>query len=337
MIYFCTLFDSNYSAKGLAMYYSLVRHCPSFHLYVFAFDDKLAEALMIMQLKHMTIIGLKEFEDEQLLAIKPTRSQSEYCWTCSSSTILYCLQHYDIDSCTYIDSDLFFFADPKVLIEEMGDKDVLITSHRYSPQYDQSATSGKYCVQFMTFKNTPNALHVLNWWRNACIEWCYNRFENGKFGDQKYLDDWTERFTGIHELQNLGGGVAPWNMQQYTFRREGDSVIGTELSTGKDFKLVFFHFHDLLCYKKGVFREFSICPNYILPKSAKDVVYSLYLPVLKRSYVEMKKVNACIDGLATKPVLNKSFVGWVFKFSKRSLLNYLQFDRYMKYCHWIKS
>lgn len=337
MTHFCTLFDSNYAAKGLAMYRSLSRHCPAFHLFVFAFDEKLVAALGKMRLEHLTVVSLKEFENERLLAVKPTRSAGEYCWTCASSTILYCLQHYDIDSCTYIDSDLYFFADPTVLIEEMGDNDVLITSHRYTPQYDQTATSGKYCVQFMTFKNTTNGLNVLNWWVNACLEWCYNRFEDGKFGDQKYLDDWTQRFKGIHELRNLGGGVAPWNMQQYVFRKEGDAVTGTEIATGTDFPLVFFHFHDLWCLKMGVFREFNISPNYHLTNSVSTVVYGAYIPVLKRSYVEMKRVDDSIDGLASKQVSDKSYIGWIFKLAKRAVLRTLHVRRYQKYRQWIQE
>ena len=61
MINFCTLYDSNYSARGLAMYESLVRHCPSFHLYIFAFDDILASTLKKMSLKDVTVITLSEF------------------------------------------------------------------------------------------------------------------------------------------------------------------------------------------------------------------------------------------------------------------------------------
>ena len=112
----------------------------------------------------------------------------------------------------------------------MGEKSVLITEHRYTKEYDQSRTSGIYCVQFMTFKNDKNGMEALNWWRNACIEWCYSRFENGKFGDQKYLDDWLNRFKGVHSLKNLGGGVAPWNIQQYDLSK-------------KEFELIFYHFH----------------------------------------------------------------------------------------------
>lgn len=74
------------------------------------------------------------------------------------------------------------------------------------------------------------------------MEWCYNRFEDGRFGDQKYLDDWPERFEGVHVLQHLGGGVAPWNMQQYRFEQQGKEIIGIELETEKQFPLVFIIF-----------------------------------------------------------------------------------------------
>ena len=87
---------------------------------------------------------------------------------------------------------------------------------------------------------------MLIWWRKVCLEWCYNRFEDGRFGDQKYLDDWPERFEGVHVLRHLGGGVAPWNMQQYCFEYQGGKIIGTELKTDRQFLLVFYHFHSLV-------------------------------------------------------------------------------------------
>lgn len=307
LINFCTLFDSNYAAKGLTMYESLAKHCPSFHLYIFAFDDKLVKILEKMELPSVTVIALKDFEDEELLAVKPTRTVAEYCWTCSSSTLLYCLQHFNIDSCTYLDSDLYFFADPSVLIDEMGPEDnVLITEHRYSQKYDHSKTSGKYCVQFMTFRNNMNGLKILKWWRNACLKWCYARFEDGKFGDQKYLDDWPTRFEGVHVLKHLGGGVAPWNMQQYEFSRVNKSVIGKELLTKKSFPVIFFHFHYLYCYKKWIIREFmmtDIC--YEFSSSARNNLYDIYISELIRIYRKIKSVDKRIDGLAMKPLEDK--------------------------------
>ncbi len=77
--------------------------------------------------------------------------------------------------------------------------------------------------------------------------------EDGKFGDQKYLDDWTERFEGVHVLKNLGGGVAPWNMQQYTFYKENNKLYGIEEATQKKFQVIFYHFHDTYFISKRLF------------------------------------------------------------------------------------
>ena len=231
MYNYCTLFNSSYLTRGLAMYESLKKYSDKFHLYIFAFDGESYELLKKLHLEHVTIVSLDEFEDEKLLSIKGDRSVGEYCWTCTPSIIKYSLESYNLSCCTYLDADLWFFSNPSVLIEEMNDKSVLITEHRYTKVYDQSAKSGIYCVQFMTFKNDTNGMIALSWWRDACIEWCFEKFEDGKFGDQKYLDNWVDKFKGIHVLQNLGGGVAPWNVQQY------------DLANAK-FKLIFYHFHD---------------------------------------------------------------------------------------------
>ena len=42
---FCTLFDSYYLDKGLALYASLDKVCENFTLYIFCFDDRSYEIL----------------------------------------------------------------------------------------------------------------------------------------------------------------------------------------------------------------------------------------------------------------------------------------------------
>lgn len=133
MLNFCTLFDSIYLSRGLAMYNSLVEHCGDFHLYVFAFNDECYDILQSMPLKFVTVISLTDFEDEELLRVKPARTRGEYCWTCTSSTILYVLNHFDVSHCTYVDSDLYFFSSPQPLIDEMKDKSILYPAQIYAP------------------------------------------------------------------------------------------------------------------------------------------------------------------------------------------------------------
>lgn len=277
MLNFCTLFDTNYLARGFALYESLQQVCPSFHLYVFAFDDHCYRYLKQHPAEHLTPVSLKDFENPSLLLVKPSRSVAEYCWTSTPFTILYCLEKFNLPECTYLDSDMVFYNDPQVLINEMGNKSVLISEHRYPPLYDQSWYSGIYCVQFMCFKNNPQGLEVLHWWKDRCIEWCYARLEDGKFGDQKYLDDWTTRFDSIHVMQHPGGGLAPWNLIKYSFYKDQTGIWCTPRKSTQKYPVIFFHFHGLKFFNNK--KVLLSGPLYEIRPSAKQI---FYLPYIKQ-------------------------------------------------------
>ncbi len=293
MLNFVTLFNSNYLSRGLVLYESLLKHCPDFHLYVVAFDDACFNFFKTQNYLNLTVISLKEFEDEKLLNIKPIRSVAEYCWTCTPSTILYSISKFKLDNCTYVDADMLFVANPNVLIDEMGTDSVLITEHRYTKEYDQSDLSGKYCVQFVTIKANEAGLKVCEWWREACLDWCYAKHEDGKFGDQKYLDDWTTRFKGVHELKHLGGGIAPWNLQQYKFAIYGNEIIGTVRSSGEKFKAVFFHFHSLKFFKDDIVSLTD--SGYALNKNVIDTFFKPYVRLLIKAKNDIFKWDNSIN------------------------------------------
>jgi len=294
---FCTLFDSNYLSRGLTLYYSLERVCPSFHLYIFAFDDRSDRILRALRLEHTTIISLNEFEDDQLLRVKTGRTRGEYCWTCASSTILYVLEHYDEQICTYLDADMMFFSSPLPLFEEMGNNSVIITEHRYTPRYDKSKISGNYCVQFVTFRKDERGLKALRWWRGRCLEWCYARYEDGKFGDQLYLDDWTSRFEGIHVLQHLGGGMAAWNVQQYDVILQNDRLFGREKTTGEEFDVVFYHYHYVRFFADGTVE----LGRRILTEDVQRLLYVPYLKELERARTSIAGVDTSLDPHGSSP------------------------------------
>ena len=265
MYNYCTLFNIDYLIRGLAMYESLKKHSVNFHLYIFVFDIQSYDLLKKLNLTSVTVISQKEFEDEELLKVKASRSIAEYCWTCTPHVIKFSIDNFNLDNCTYLDADIYFFSNPEILVNEIENSSIIITDHRFSPMYDQSSTVGIYNVQFLTFKNDKNGMEALNWWRKQCIIWCYNRFENGKFGDKKYLDDWLVRFKGVNVLKNLGAGVAPWNIQQYKIEEI-------------PFNLVFYHFHGI----NFLLNNKIDLGNYRLKKKDLEIIYKPYLIHLEK-------------------------------------------------------
>jgi hypothetical protein len=179
-----------------------------------------------------------------------------------------------------LDADLYFYGNPLVLLDEFhtADASVLITEHRYTPCYDQTVNTGFYCVQFVTFRRDEVGLQVLNWWKERCLEWCFARIENGKFGDQKYLDNWPKMFDRIHVLQHLGGGIAPWNVQQY------------EISTGPTVNsapVIFYHFHNLRFLDNG-YIDLGI---YRIPEAALANFYDPYFASIARQFERVRAID----------------------------------------------
>jgi hypothetical protein len=297
------------------MYESLKDRCPGFHIYIFAFDNLAFQILQELELANATIIPLAEFETPELLEVKKDRTVAEYCWTCTPSTISYVLNKYSIPGCTYIDSDLIFYSDPDVLISELMDsgKEVLITEHRFSflPALHALKKAGKFCVQFITFLNTEGSLKVLETWRAQCLDWCYSRYEDGKFGDQKYLDNWPVLYPNVHILKHNGGGIAPWNLTQYLFSNDSDSIKGKVKRTGDTFNIVFFHFQ----YVKFLADGFCDLGWYKITPGNRKLFYMPYIARVQEIELKLKALNRNYKtGLTTLKADNmKNFLKIVLK------------------------
>jgi ABC-type polysaccharide/polyol phosphate export permease len=287
--WFCTLFDRNYLTRGIALYRSLERHARDFRLFVVCMDDDTHETLTRLSLPKMTLVRLSEFEDPELLKAKATRSAIEYYWTCTPSVPLYVMErHPEAEIVTYIDSDMYFESDPQALYDEMGSDAVMIHEHRFPPRFAHFAENGIYNVGWVSFRNDARGLAVARRWREQCNEWCYYRLENGKLGDQKYLDTWTTDFEGVHVMQNKGGGTAPWNLEQYEVKQD---AAGRILIDGKP--LVFYHFHGLRELDNGtVVRAPS---TYTLRPEDIRLIYEPYERALKDARAEVQRVVPGFD------------------------------------------
>jgi len=281
--YYCTYFDRHYLSRGLALLESLRQHeTTHFTLYVVCMDEMTRVILAQLDIPEICLIPLHEIEhrDEALLSSKRSRSLVEYYWTMTPTIILRILErHQKIDMLTYLDADLFFFSSPQPIFEELGQNSILIHEHRFSPsQSHLSQHNGRFNVGLLCFRRDLYGFQALRWWRERCLEWCFARYEEGKMGDQLYLQDWPTRFKGVTVLQHHGGGVGPWNHDQYDIHVLADGHTLVENAV-----LIFYHFHSLKLVSPDLAIPVSH-PHYRLTIPVLTHCFIPYLEALRRAY-----------------------------------------------------
>jgi len=276
---FCTLFDSRYLDRGLTLYESIDRHCDSFELWVLCMDDSTYDFLAPLRLQNMRLIKLEELEkhDSQLKEVKSERSQVEYYFTCKPSLTLYILDKCDYASqVTYIDPDIFFFASPETIYEQLEGKSVAITPHRFEHSKKYLEEYGKFNAGWVLFKRDVHGLACLRWWRERCLEWCSDYPESDRFADQKYIDRFSSLFEGVWSVDNIGVNLAPWNIagKSISCRKNKLYVDGEQV--------IFYHFHNLRPITKRVFN--LGCKDYtaVLDNKVRRYIYRPYISSLLR-------------------------------------------------------
>jgi hypothetical protein len=275
---FCTYFDSAYLPQGLALYESLVRNAGAFELWVLCLDDETLRVLEDLDLPGIRPVALRQLETAfpALEAVKPGRSRIEYYFTCSPSWIRYVLEaQTEGSSVTYLDADIFFYSDPSSLYEELGERSVLIVPHEFAEERRDRERFGLYNVGFMAFRKDEHGIACLDRWREQCIEWCYDRVEEGRFADQKYLDEWPALVhPHLKVLENRGGLLAPWNWQNH----DVTVVENRVLVDGEP--LVFYHFHALKALGEHVYDVGSAAAG--VSGTIRRYVYGPYVRALKQ-------------------------------------------------------
>lgn len=224
---FCTLFDAYFLARAVVLARSLAQVCgpDGFRLRAFCMDRESEELMRALELPGVTVISIDALEthDRGLAAVRSERSRIEYCWTATSAACLYCLEtERELEMITYVDADHMMFSDPAPIFDEIGDASIALTPHKFAPDLmHHQEVAGPYNVGLVAFRNDNYGLEALRYWRERCLEWCFDRLEPDRFGDQRYLDDFPERFQGVHVIDNPGG-IAPWNARRYRLESTSD-------------------------------------------------------------------------------------------------------------------
>lgn len=276
---FVTIFNKDFIPQGIALYKSMCSHMSSFKLWIICVDSETFNFFNRNDFNNIIPLHLIDLETDKLKKLRTERSLAEYCWTITPFAPKFVFDHdHSIDHVTYIDADIYFINNPEIIFKEFkqSTKSVLITEHAYNPDNDHSKSNGRFCVQFIIFKRNSTE-DILRVWQDQCLEWCFARYENGKFGDQMYLDDWDKTFKDkVHVLKEVRLALAPWNAQRFS-HSEG----------------VFWHFHG---FKFGTINNslFASNSDYYLPKLTRKNIYAPYKNLLS-DIISEYSLNSNID------------------------------------------
>lgn len=310
---FVTLFNSFYLARGIVMAESLLRAMPAAKLFVVCMDSDTCKVIGELGIENIVAVSREDFENEELLSVKPHRNTAEYCWTCTPASLKYVFEKYpEVELLTYLDADLFFFSDPAAIFKELENSSVLITAHRFrkNKKYMEEM-NGIYNVQYMSFRRNADGLKVLNWWYDKCIEWCYDRHEAERYGDQKYLDKWPEIFDGVKILKNIATCLAPWNLLTHTLSCHNGRVM-----VDAETPLVFYHFQSLKIFSEKIF---NMTVDYRLRKKDRELIYLPYLRELQKTIIRLKKEYPLLNPGVARMESRRGFLNSL-KIIKRKLL-----------------
>jgi len=286
--HFCTLFDRYYATRGIALLRSLEQHCrEEFRFTILCMDQETQALLARLNLPRTDLILPRDLGDAELLAVEQSRPRREFCWTCPPSLMLYMLNRLAPgEIATYVDADLAFFSDPAPVFEELGNKDIAIHAHRFSPEYQASeATSGIFNVGLIAIRNASQGRACLERWRAQCLEKCELDPDNGFCGDQKYLDEWPSLYDRLVVLQHPGVCLAPWNIRNYTIGEKDGRV------TVNGAPLIFYHYHSLIPLSMNFLGRCALVPShgYRFPPAQQRLIYRPYAALLRLAQREMDR------------------------------------------------
>ena len=282
--YFCTLFDKNYLIKGLSMIESLNKNCKECKIFVLCLDKETKYILEKISIEQLHCISLEEVENDELIYAKSTRNIAEYCWTLASYFTWYVMENNkNVKLLTYLDADLFFYSSVEPIFEEIGDSSISIIEHRFSKPFKSLEINGRFCVEWNTFRRDEEGLNCLNTWRKQCLEWCYYKLEENRMGDQKYLDEWPNKYKSCHIIQNEGAGIAPWNYSSYDIQKINKKIFINNTN------LIFYHFHQFqLLPNEKFYRLSEIYTSY---KREPNEIYKVYEQSLLCSLQKIRLIN----------------------------------------------
>lgn len=328
-----TYFDKNFIELGITAVESFKKHNPKATGFIYCFELETEKILKeYFKNENVFIINIKSNKDieKKYLSYLEDRTHLEALISLKPSLIrnLMCEIGND-DLLAYIDADLFFYSNLSFRLRHLDDFEILLSKHIFPFSMRESIKYGKFNAGLIVLRNSKNAMRFIVEWEKLCSEWCKLEFVDGKYADQKYLDELSD-LPGVVQLTDPGMNNGMYYFSDYQSIKR---MINNEFQVSfvNDYRLICFHFHGLRIYKKYIFTGFN---RYKFPKNFFQIFRYIYLPILvelesvarKLELMKYSKLQPSSIGLFSKlkwisrfTIVNRKIIG--SKFTKK-LINH---------------
>ena len=227
---YCTYFDHNYLSRGLALYHSLQRHAPGARLWVLCLSEACHRILVSLDLPGLVPVRLAGFRGRRSRGCRdPIDPQHRRILLHLHAGLdAACLGNAkpDAEWITYLDGDLYFFASPEAVYEELTEASVAIIPHRYAAQPGEAPKfrdlqcrmgwrpqrSGRHCRHQMVAGTMHRMVPRPCRWRPL------RRSRLSRFV--------SAAVDACKVIENVGANLAPWNIGNYRIDfRDGRVMI----------------------------------------------------------------------------------------------------------------
>lgn len=143
------------------------------------------------------------------------------------------------------------------------------------------------------------------------MEWCFEKADNGRWADQKYLDDFPQRFNSVGIINNRGINLTPFIVYRIN-TEQGKSVIKkTDGFYIDDTRIILYHYYGFRFYDHN---EYDLSCYWMM--FDEETINLIYVPYIKECQEAVQTINT-YHNLSFQPE----------SLGENQVINYFNLDR----------
>lgn len=244
-IHLFTSITANYIPKARVLATSAKKFHPDarFHLVL---CDIIPNSIQLENEPFDSIITVEELGIPNLKSWIFKHSIVEMCTGVKGIAFQRILERFNSEKVFFFDPDVVILSSLDSLIQKLDEYSILLTPHQTVPEKTKEAIvdneicslkHGVFNLGFLGIRNSEEGIKFIHWWRDRCLEFCYDDISGGLFTDQKWVDLTPAFFSNYYVLHNAIYNVATWNLthRQVTGNLDKGIYINGE-------RVCFYHF-----------------------------------------------------------------------------------------------